>query len=81
MNAYFDTLKSLMFAFIFLFLCSIPTLSIYASYGGIKGDANGSVTQFSLGNMGGASTVCKQTPINILQTTKCPSGVFMPSTT
>lgn len=52
MNAYFDTLRYLMTAMLFIFAFLIPTMGIYQYYGAIKNDAMGVITQFSLGNMG-----------------------------
>lgn len=62
MGAYFDTLKMLMCAMLFIFLCTIPTMGIYSTGSGVKFDYMGVVTQFSLGNMGGATANCKQVP-------------------
>jgi hypothetical protein len=52
MGAYFDTLKMLMCAMLFIFLVVSPSIYIYHTGNGIKGDVMGIVTQFSLGNMG-----------------------------
>lgn len=52
MGAYFDTLKMLMWAMIFMFLVVTPNMYIYSRGQGVKSDYMGVVTQFSLGNMG-----------------------------
>ena len=52
MGAYFDTLKMLMLAMLFIFACTIPTMAIYSSGSGIKNDYRGEFTRYSLGNMG-----------------------------
>jgi hypothetical protein len=57
MGAYFDTLKMLMWAMIFIFLCTIPNMLIYSKGTGIKADYMGVVTQYSLGNMGKLSLI------------------------
>ena len=44
MGAYFDTLKMLMWAMIFIFLFTIPNMIIYAEGTGIKNDYMGIVT-------------------------------------
>jgi hypothetical protein len=58
MNAYFDLLLSLTYLFMWITIFSIPTYLIFASYGAIYGESMGIVTQFSLGDMGGANTQC-----------------------
>ena len=52
MGAYFETLKMLMWAMIFIFLVTIPTMGIYSSGQGVKYDYMGMVTKYSLGNLG-----------------------------
>jgi hypothetical protein len=52
MNAYFDLLRYLSLLMFLIFVFSIPAMTIYKSYGAIKDDAMGVITQFSLGNMG-----------------------------
>ena len=80
MNAYFDTLFYLMIMMVFISVFSLPSMYIYSSYSGIRADAMGSITQFSLGNMGGASTLCKQAPSSVLSLPlKCKNGIFKAS--
>lgn len=78
MGAYFETIKYLMWMMLFIFLCMMPVMYIYKGFNGIKYDAMGVVTQFSLGNMGGAGVVCKQVPFeeNSVLSMKCKSGLF-----
>ncbi len=52
MGAYFDTLKLLMWAMLFIFLVVSPNIYIYQTGNGIKSDLMGVVTKYSLGNMG-----------------------------
>ncbi len=52
MGAYFQTVKMLMWAMIFIFLFQIPIMYYYSTGTGIKTDYMGIATQFSLGNMG-----------------------------
>ena len=52
MGAYFDTLKMLMWAMLFIFLVVSPNIYIYQTGNGIKSDLMGVVTKYSLGNMG-----------------------------
>lgn len=44
MNAYFDTLWYLMIMMMLVCVFSFPTMYIYKSYDGIKGDAMGIIT-------------------------------------
>ena len=78
MNAYYDTLRYLMIMMFLIFLFCIPTMVIYSSYDGIVKDPKGPITQFSLGNMGGASTMCKQGPLDLPMPVKCKTGFFQP---
>lgn len=44
MGAYFDTLKMLMFAMLFLFCVTMPNMFIFASNTGIVDDSYGYIT-------------------------------------
>ena len=59
MNAYFDTLKILIYSMLFICIFTIPNMHIYSEGNGIKEDLMGFITQYSLGNMGGAEGYCK----------------------
>ena len=52
MGAFFDTVKMLMWAMLFMFLFVIPNMYIYSEGNGIKSDYMGMVTKYSLGNLG-----------------------------
>lgn len=52
MGAYFDTLKMLTLAMVFICCVTIPNMLIFSSGTGIVDDSYGFITQFSLGNMG-----------------------------
>jgi len=54
MGAFFDTVKMLMWAMLFIFLVIAPNMYIYSKGTGIKNDYMGVVTQYSLGNLGGS---------------------------
>jgi hypothetical protein len=54
MGAFFDTVKMLMWAMLFMFLFVVPNMYIYSEGNGIKSDYMGMVTKYSLGNLGGA---------------------------
>lgn len=64
MNAYFDTLRYLMILMLLIFVFSVPTMYIYSSWGAIEKDAMGAITKFSLGNMGGAKSLCVNYPFD-----------------
>ena len=77
MGAYFETLMKLTLAYLFLFVCWMPVMGIYSSVGGIVDDSYGFITQFSLGNMGGATYKCNDYPANKDNLTiSCDVGVF-----
>jgi hypothetical protein len=76
MNAYFDTLRYLMFMMLFIFVCIMPVMYLYSGYQGISKDAMGAVTRFSLGNMGGSGVLCKQSPFDTETPLSCKSGFF-----
>jgi hypothetical protein len=52
MGAYFETLKMLMWAFMFIFIVTTPIMYIYSTGQGISQDYMGVVTKYSLGNLG-----------------------------
>jgi hypothetical protein len=90
MGAYFDTLKLLMWAMLFIFLVVSPNIYIYQTGNGIKSDLMGVVTKYSLGNMGmnasnlfnifhigGSQSYCKQFPVPIETVgLSCNTGVI-----
>lgn len=83
MGAYFDTLKMLTLAMVFICAITLPNMFIFCSGTGIY-DSNsyGFITQFSLGNMGGAEPLCKQFPMRTTSVKlECTSGVIDTNTT
>ena len=54
-----------MVLFILLFVFSIPSMIIYRSGGALKEEPSYLINQFSLGNLGAAHTVCKNTYVSI----------------
>jgi hypothetical protein len=73
MNAFFDTLTYLMRLMLLMFLFSLPMIYIYSSYGAIENAPKGFISRFSLGNMGGASVMCKIVPLTTSNfTIACP---------
>lgn len=62
MNAYFDTIKYLL-NLMWLMLCfSMPIQFMYSGYDALKGQPMYMITKYSLGNLGGAETLCKIGP-------------------
>lgn len=59
-NAYFNILDYLSQMFVFITLCCIPLYAIYGSGVGLKGWKSFPVMRFTLGNLGGSATQCKQ---------------------
>lgn len=57
-KAYFHFLKSLMYVYLAMCLMVFPVIYIYGSHNGLKGLENYFVTQFSMGNLGFAETLC-----------------------
>jgi len=55
MNEYFNVIKYLLFLMITISVLSIPQFFIYSSYNFYKASP---MNMFSLGNMGGAETIC-----------------------
>jgi hypothetical protein len=52
MNAYFEKLKYFMILMALMFVFSLPSMSIYASYDGLAAKPMAFITRYSLGNMG-----------------------------
>lgn len=59
-NAYFNILDYLSKMFVFITLCCFPLYMMYGSGVGLKGWKSFPVMRFTLGNLGGSSTQCKQ---------------------
>lgn len=59
-NAYFQILGYLCRMFIFITVCCLPLYIIYGQGVGLKGWKSFPLMRFTLGNLGGASTICKQ---------------------
>lgn len=64
MNAYFDTLKYMMILMFVLLVISLPAMSLYSSYNALQNENMYMFTKFSLGNMGGASSICSSAPLD-----------------
>lgn len=64
MNAYFDTLKFMMILMLVLFLFSYPAMHIYSKYNALQHENMYLFTRFSLGNLGGAQTICSSAPLD-----------------
>jgi len=62
MNAYFDLMLDLLYMMMFLSLLSIPLMFKFASFSGLQGSASYSLSQYSLGNLGGSNTQCSHSP-------------------
>ena len=85
MNAYLELIRYLLVLFLIMTIFSIPAMSIYSSYGAIRTEPMGILSQFSRGNMGDASVMCKNVPLGITNDKGgrtdvlhfgCPTGVF-----
>jgi len=62
MNAYFDLMIDLLYMMLFLSLLAVPLMFKFASFSGLQGSATYSMSQYSLGNLGGANTLCSHSP-------------------
>lgn len=62
MNAYFDIIKQLICMMMFITLVIFPVFWTYMSYHGLQNQPGFVINQFSLGNLGGAQTICAQGP-------------------
>ena len=77
MNAYFDTLKFMMILMFILFLFSYPAMYIYSSYDALKHENMYLFTRFSLGNLGGAQTICSSAPVDSqYMPLSCKAGIM-----
>lgn len=65
MCAYFNLLRTFIFVFLLLSVLSVPALVIYSSHDGMKGLRNYERSQFSVGNIGFADSVCNNYYIGI----------------
>jgi hypothetical protein len=65
MVAYFTMLRSLIYMFTVFTLLSIPIISTYSSYEGLKDGNNYAKTKFSLGNLGFTEHLCKHIFVGI----------------
>lgn len=75
-NAYFNIIKQMLYLMIGVLIINLPLFYIYGSYGAIQNDAIASV---SMGNMGGAVSICSYIPhnyenVNATMKLECPSG-------
>jgi len=65
-NSYFDITVQLSWMFCFITLFMLPTMFIFSSMGGVKDiSAMYSLDAYTMGNMGGASVICNNIPIEI----------------
>ncbi len=81
MNAYLDLIRYMMILFLFITIFSLPAMTIFAKYGAISGEYMGVISQYSRGNMGDASVVCKSAPLGLGSgadtiSLTCPIGTF-----
>ena len=63
--AYFNMLRTFMFAFFLLTIFALPIIFVYQSQGGLEGARNYDRSQFSLGNMGFSQASCHNWYIGI----------------
>jgi hypothetical protein len=78
MNAYFKVIKSMLQMMFWVCIANLPLLYIFASY---ETFPNMPLASLSLGNMGGANTLCTQVPRhtpNISLQLQCASGFLDP---
>jgi hypothetical protein len=78
-NSYFDLLLGFAGFFFQLAFWSLPLLIYYSSNSvkGLEGKSMYMLKQFSLGNLGGASTFCKQKSLGTgFALLECPSGTI-----
>jgi len=77
-NAYFDIISSITWMFCFMSLVLIPSMVIFCKYGGLKEYSKMyALDQFTLGNMGGSSVLCKNFPLavdKVQLSLSCASG-------
>ena len=81
MNAYFQIIKAMFNLMFWVCLANAPLLFIYSSYNTFP---TMPLASLSLGNMGGAVTLCQQVPRHIQNLSlqlECPSGFLDPDAT
>ncbi len=74
MNEYLNVIKYLLFLMLVLVVLSIPQFWVYSRYDIYS---KSPMNLLSLGNMGGAESICVQLPLDIEDTDlklQCPSG-------
>lgn len=62
---YFKVIKYLIYLMSALAILSIPQLLIYSSYEGVYQHSDSILNKFTLGNLGGAESVCLQIPLHV----------------
>ena len=77
-NSFFDILKSLAAMFFFISIIAIPVLLIYSSGSQYKDYKSHPISQFFIGNIGGASVFCRANRIgNGFITAHCPGNTVL----
>jgi hypothetical protein len=64
MNAYFDTIKYLLNLMWLMLIFTMPVQFLYSGYDGLKGQPGYAINKYSLGNLGGAESLCKIGPVD-----------------
>ena len=60
-NSYFQIMVQLMYFMLMVSCLAVPLMLYFASFEGTRGQVGYYFSQFSMGNLGGASTYCTQT--------------------
>ena len=78
-NSYFQIMIQLITLFIILSCMAIPLMVFYSQFSGTYGQVGYLFSQFSMGNMGGASSYCVQTRFNQKKSSvilQCTTGLL-----
>ena len=57
-NSYFEIMLQLFYFMLLISCLAIPLMAYFATFSGTKGSVGYYFSQFSMGNLGGASTFC-----------------------
>jgi len=77
LNSYLDITWLLMCKFLVIQIFFLPIVFIYSNHDALANYDYYTYSQYSLGNLGGSSTVCNAFPISLnTATIACPAGVI-----
>ena len=64
MNSYFEVVAQLIKMMLFFSVFAIPLMLFFSTFSALDGQSHYMFNQFAMGNMGGSTAFCAQTPFN-----------------